>query len=328
MKRVASIIGFAAVGLVSGGVRAQSEGLSEKARRLGREAATELTGEDAVPFVSPERARREARREHPTARIDEVSIPVGDVELTGWFVTPTRGVEEAGFVLALPGWQSHAGFGLGQTVFLLDHGYRVMILEDRAHAWIGRASEFEGFIREDVRDVERALDHLASTRNLTGVPVILYGFSWGGLKAILTASGRTDVDAVVIDGSVPGPLYLARQRFEEYMPPSARDDEALYAEFTEAFDAAVKERLGYAPSTIDVEAAVADISPRPLLILHGRDDDFVPLSVAEELFAAAKEPKKLVAGDRFGHCLGMRRQPDVYVPAVVDFLDRVVAARR
>jgi len=323
-----SACGLLVVGLALGSSAgaADEAGLEERARELGRRAARELTGEDAVPFVSPDRERKQARKDHPTVRIDRRRLDVGSAELLAWFASPTRGVEQRGLVVVLPGWQSNAGFALEGTAFLLEKGYRLLIMEDRAHAFIGRAEEYRGFIREDVADIQKALDAFAADHDVGSVPLVLYGFSWGGLRALLVAAERPEVKAVIVDAPVPDPEFMALRTFEEYMPPDARGDAVLRRTFVESFDETVESKLGYAPSEIDVEAAVASIAPRPVLFIHGRDDDYVPLGSTRALYQAAKEPKQILVGDRFGHCLGMRRQPDTYVPAVTRFLDDAVGA--
>ncbi len=47
--------------------------------------------------------------------------------------------------------------------------------------------------------------------------------------------------------------------------------------------------------------AAARISPVPLLIVHGDQDEFFPVDHAEQLFAAAREPKELWIIPGFGH---------------------------
>jgi pimeloyl-ACP methyl ester carboxylesterase len=318
------VVGIAATGPSV----ARGQELAARAEMLGVQAAEALTGEDAVPFVSPAREREAAKKAHPGATFEELRVPSGDVELRAWVVSLTRGLEPRGVVLVLPGWQSNAGFALGQTDFLLAEGYRLVIVEDRAHAFIDEPESYRGFLREDVLDVERTLDFIAARSGLAELPLILYGFSWGGTKAILTAAERKDVAAVVVDGAVSDPAHLAHGTFMEYMPPTHRRDPALHARFLEAFQQAAEARLGYRPDAVDVRAAAAEIAPRPFLFLHGEDDEVVPLASARALFESAKDPKRWVTGSRFGHCLGMRRQPELYVPAVLGFLDDVTRRGR
>jgi fermentation-respiration switch protein FrsA (DUF1100 family) len=77
--------------------------------------------------------------------------------------------------------------------------------------------------------------------------------------------------------------------------------------------------LGYT-AVFDVVGSAAKIPPRPLMIIHGRDDGMVPFYAAEVIAKVAK-PTKVLFGDKFGHCLGMRTSPGEYIPPVVEFLD-------
>ena len=62
---------------------------------------------------------------------------------------------------------------------------------------------------------------------------------------------------------------------------------------------------------------VADISPRPLLLVHGNTDDVVPVSHAYKLYAQAGEPKQIIIVDGAGHRL---RQDDRAMAIVIDWL--------
>lgn len=62
---------------------------------------------------------------------------------------------------------------------------------------------------------------------------------------------------------------------------------------------------------------IAGIAPRPLLIVHGMEDDVVKVSDARELFKVAGELKKLVLLEGAGHRL---RREERAVQAVIDWL--------
>jgi fermentation-respiration switch protein FrsA (DUF1100 family) len=55
------------------------------------------------------------------------------------------------------------------------------------------------------------------------------------------------------------------------------------------------------PDPVPPAEAAAMISPTPLLVVHGDKDHFFPPSHAEEIFAAAREPKDLWIVPGFGH---------------------------
>ena len=62
---------------------------------------------------------------------------------------------------------------------------------------------------------------------------------------------------------------------------------------------------------------VADISPVPLLIVHGAEDETVDLSHAQKLYDKAGEPKELAIIDGAGHCM---RQYEEAMDIVINWL--------
>jgi putative redox protein len=64
---------------------------------------------------------------------------------------------------------------------------------------------------------------------------------------------------------------------------------------------------------------VGEIAPRPLIIIHGSEDDVVPLSHARRMFEKAGEPKELKVIEGAGHRL--RQEPEVFI-IVLDWLEK------
>jgi len=63
---------------------------------------------------------------------------------------------------------------------------------------------------------------------------------------------------------------------------------------------------------------VAEIAPRPLLLVHGSEDEVVDVSHAHKLYGRAGEPKQIVIIDGAGHRL---RQDDRTMAIVIDWLE-------
>ncbi|MCK4698584.1 MAG: prolyl oligopeptidase family serine peptidase, partial [Dehalococcoidia bacterium] len=62
---------------------------------------------------------------------------------------------------------------------------------------------------------------------------------------------------------------------------------------------------------------VSGIAPRPLLLLHGSQDEVVDVSHAYRLYAQADEPKEIVVIDGAGHRL---RRDERAVAVIIDWL--------
>ena len=59
--------------------------------------------------------------------------------------------------------------------------------------------------------------------------------------------------------------------------------------------------------SIDPESYFKEISPRPLIMIHSRNDTIIPYSLAEQTYALGKEPKRLhtVGCKTHGYCMEM-----------------------
>jgi fermentation-respiration switch protein FrsA (DUF1100 family) len=64
---------------------------------------------------------------------------------------------------------------------------------------------------------------------------------------------------------------------------------------------------------------IANISPVPLLIIHGGADDKIGPEVGRQLYEAAAEPKELLWFDEAGHVWFEDYYPEEYQAALLDF---------
>jgi alpha/beta superfamily hydrolase len=120
-----------------------------------------------------------------------------------------------------------------------------------------------------LRDVEAAIDALGSLDEVSSVSVI--GFGTGAALAICAAAARPDVRAVA--AFAPPADFADWSDDPEHLLGHARRIGAITDDaFPEDFDAWAKE-LG----AIRAVDSAAEFAPRSLTILHGSDDDVVPV---------------------------------------------------
>lgn len=72
----------------------------------------------------------------------------------------------------------------------------------------------------------------------------------------------------------------------------------------------------------DLPASIRQISPTPLLIIHGLEDDTVPVEHGRQLFAAAVEPKQLLLLPNHGH--SFTGCSERFVPNITEWLTRQI----
>ncbi|HEX2188071.1 MAG TPA: alpha/beta fold hydrolase [Longimicrobiaceae bacterium] len=115
--------------------------------------------------------------------------------------------------------------------------------------------------RTALKEARLATRYLAARREVDGERLAAAGYSLGSFLAVAMAADEPRVRAVVLaaGGDLPAGTPLA----------------------------------AVARTVADPLRAVRKLAPRPLLMVHGRDDRTVRADQAERLFAAAGEPKEL-----------------------------------
>jgi dipeptidyl aminopeptidase/acylaminoacyl peptidase len=149
------------------------------------------------------------------------------------------------------------------------------------------------------RDLQAVLDYLCGLDNINKSQLLLVGFSAGAAVSIYTASRDNRVSGVAAC-ACPAEItpfnhdnnwQLLIDHFRQI--GTIRDD---------GFPPSVDEWIEGCQQISPIKH-VAGISPRPVLFVHGRRDETVPVSQAERLYEAAGFPKKLVIIEGAGHRL-------------------------
>jgi uncharacterized protein len=149
-------------------------------------------------------------------------------------------------------------------------------------------------------DVTAAVDHLQAGGYPTVDPARLavLGHSLGGWAAILAAAADDRLRAVAVYGAAVdlGGIRLTAGQLDHEM---TRFLAVTPKEFIRQA-AAVARR----PGPLDV---VASIAPRPLLIMHGSDDAWVPVQQARRLSSRAGLPCRYVEVEGANHSFAWHR---------------------
>lgn len=183
--------------------------------------------------------------------------------------------------------------------------FTVYAFDFRGHGRSGGTCSFGDL---EILDVEAVMRR---ARDEGHAPVVTIGGSMGGIAVVRHAALRGGVDAAVAVST-----------------PAGWDghDSALVRRMWRLVDSSRGRRLARALGVrvsdtwngpASPEQVVARVSPIPLIVVHGRDDLYFDEEQAWRLYRAAREPKRLLLADRFGHA------EDGYTPA---FAARVAAS--
>ena len=199
---------------------------------------------------------------------EEVSFPSGNGKrLTGWVLAPKEQPHIAS-VLYLHGNYGNVSLFLFPVEPLVAAGFQVLTFDYQGYG----KSEGEPSQEAVLADAQAALDFAKARPDFAGLPLVVFGQSMGGHAAVaLVARNPGKVDALATEGAFTG--------FKDEAEWTARRSGSPPG-LTRAF-------VPQAYRALDEIGSVHV----PLLVAHSVDDDVVPFSMGEELFAKANEPK-------------------------------------
>lgn len=186
----------------------------------------------------------------------------------------------------------------------LSRAFSVYAVDLRGHGASGGSCTYGDLEHLDVDAVVRL------AREETGGPVVTMGASMGGIAVLRQAAFRGGVDCVV-SISVPA-------RWDGHTSASVRRMLRLTGTRQgRGLARLAGYRLSSEWSPLETPEEVAPkIAPTPLIVVHGEDDDFFDVEEARRIYRAAREPKRLMIGSRFGHA------EDGFTPGFADRITR------
>lgn len=232
--------------------------------------------------------------------------------LFGWFIPGENG----GTVMIQHGSPGGRQDGLYEAQILNQAGYNILLGSFRAH------DECEGemitFGYYEVQDVEAWQHYLLGRDDVDPQRIGLFGESMGGGTSILYAKTDPGIQALAT-GSAFG---LTREVIELFIGFENPEMPKIIIPVLARFIVFWAERLGAMDSqTLETQAVIAEVSPVPLLLIHGGKDDKIGAAIGKQLYEAAAEPKNLAWFEEAGHVNFEEYYPDEYRDALVEFFD-------
>jgi hypothetical protein len=229
---------------------------------------------------------------------EEVTFTSDDgVELFGWFL-PAEG-RAHGTILFLHGNAENISTHFRLVAWLPARGFNVFIIDYRGYG----ASQGKPTLEGVQRDIDGAMTALLARTDIDRDRIVMYGQSLGGALAIYNAAHsryRGHLRGVIADSAFSSYRGITREKMSafwltwpvQWVPWLTLDER-------------------FSPV-----AAIAALSPMPVLLIHGDADQIIPVHHAHRLFDAAREPRQLWIVPGANHIQTM---------AAPDWQDRLVA---
>lgn len=227
-------------------------------------------------------------------------------KLHGWFF-PANTMHIKGTFVQVHGNAENISTHFASLVWVTKHGYNLLTFDYRGYGQSAGQVSMEGAHK----DVRAAIDEARALSNTHGGgPLIVYGQSLGGallLYTVGTLADRHAISVVIVDSAFNSYQALAREKLSGSWVTFLLQPLAYIL---------ISDR--YAPKRV-----VADISPLPLLVIHGEQDGIVPWQHGRAIYQQAKAPKWFWKLPGIGHIQAMSAHQGEYRQALLDFLEHL-----
>lgn len=222
-------------------------------------------------FIPDDRIR--ATPQKYSLNYQDVWINIEQEKIHGWWIQSVR--ESAPVLLYFHGNASNNGDIVDNAAIFHQLGLSVLLIDYRGY---GKSSPTFPNETRVYQDAEAAWKYLIDKRQIEPEKIFVYGHSLGGAIAINLATKHPQMAGLIIEGTFTSIKDIGRSdKLLRWLP--------LDWIITQHFDSISKIKS----------------LQTPLLMFHGAEDKIIPLSMAEELFIAAPEPKQLVIIPQAGH---------------------------
>lgn len=198
--------------------------------------------------------------------------------------------------------------------FYYSTGYNLLIPDQRAHGKSGGK-----YITFGVKESDDALQWIGfHNRTFGNDPIILSGLSMGASTVLYVADRElpSNVKGIIADCGFTSPKAILGDVYRKviHLPPIL----SMWA-----VDIFARVFAGFSISQKDTRKVLAGCKV-PVLMIHGRNDTFVPCTMTQEGYDACVGRKKLLIVDGADHGVSFIHDRDGYTNAVITFLEENV----
>ena len=210
------------------------------------------------------------------------------------------------------GWRSSwtRDFGLAAD-FLHENGCHVLFVEQRGQNNSG--GDHMGFGLTERYDCRDWIDWVNEQKGGT-LPIYLYGISMGASTVLMTAGfpELKNVHGIIADCGYTSPHEIWKHVVNNNLHLNYNEWISKIA------DDICREKIQFGSRDYSCLVALEN-NKIPVLFIHGTDDDFVPIEMTYENYAACASPKKLFIVPGADHGMSYFMDREGYEAAGLDF---------
>ena len=224
--------------------------------------------------------------------------------LNGWYFSSTK---PKGLILLFHGNAQNITSHFLSLAWIIEFNYDLFIFDYRGY---GR-SQGEPTPKGTVLDGIAAINWSSQKAKSKNIPLIIYGQSIGGsisLQSYLMSKNRPKAATIIVESS-----------FSSYIDAGNSTLSQHWLTYPFQFLANIFLSDDHAPLN-----KIKDISPTPILVIHGDNDKIVDIELGKRIFDLAAPPKKLWVIKGGGHINTYWKRGEIYRPKLLKYLDNII----
>lgn len=244
---------------------------------------------------------------------EEVAVTTADgLALYGWYIPGQNGAT----VMVQHGSPGGRQDGLFEAELLNRHGYNVLMGSYRAHD--ESDGELITFGYHELKDMAAWHQYLETRDDVDPAAIGLFGESMGGGTSILYVAQNEDIKALATASA----FALTQATVENFIDYELDLPDWITPILARLIVFWAEREAGMKTEVLDTEAVIDQISPRPVLIIQGGNEDKISPDSGQRLYDAAGEPKELWFVPEAGHVNFEKFRPEEYEQRLLAFYDQ------
>ena len=226
------------------------------------------------------------------------------LQLKGWYLPPKNGA----LVVLVHGLTGNRTQLLPEARFLAEAGYGLVLFDLGAHGQ--SAGTVSTYGDREATQVVGALDFAALQPEVEAGRIGALGFSLGGYSVLKAAAGDPRFKAVVVEAAAVAPAQALQDELGHWGPLG------LWPALE------VMRRAGVDVNAVQPARDMAALTQRPVLLIAGTEDPWVPESSLEDLLRQGQGPWEKWRVPGAGHGDYLQAAPEEYPRRVLAFFSR------
>jgi len=245
---------------------------------------------------------------------EQITVTTSDgLDLVGWYVPGDNGAT----IIAQHGSPGPMQDNLYEASVFHAEGYNVLLSAFRAHGL--SEGDMLSFGYHETKDLEAWYQYLLTRDDVDPERIGIFGESMGGGVAIMYAAQNPKLKAVATASA----FAISQETIETFIQYEQPDlPRWLVPILARGIVFWAEREWGIDIEVLETQSVVAEISPRPILIMHGESDDKVGPSAGQMLCDAAAEPKECWIVKEVKHVDFEKHVPEEYKQRLVTFFGK------